>query len=74
MTDTIIGMDYIHVDNLVVDQLMENDLVEINSEVVQIINIAPVKNGYAITFENEYGEKDILEFDDYSEFKLFVMR
>ena len=73
MTDTIIGMDYIHVDNLVVDQLMENDLVEINDEVVQIINIAPVKNGYAITFENEYGEKDILEFDDYSEFKLFVM-
>ena len=74
MTDTIISMDYIHVDNLVVDQLMENDLVEISGEVVQIINIASIKNGYAITFENEYGEKDILEFDDYANFKLFVMR
>lgn len=74
MTDTIISMDYIHVDNLAADQLMENDLVEISGEVVQIINIASIKNGYAITFENEYGEKDILEFDDYANFKLFVMR
>lgn len=74
MTDTIISMDYIHVDNLAADQLMENDLVEISGEVVQIINIASIKNGYAITFENEYGEKDILEFDDYAKFKLFVIR
>lgn len=74
MTDTIISMDYIHVDNLSVDQLMENDLVEISGEVVQILNIAPIKNGYVITFENEFSEKDILEFDDYANFKLFVMR
>jgi len=73
MTDTMLSMDYIHVDNLSADQLMLDDLVEIGGEVVQIIGISPIKNGYAITFENEYGEKDILEFDDYAIFKLFVM-
>ena len=74
MSDTMLIMDYVHVDNLAVDQLMENDLVEISGEVVQIIAISPIKNGYAITFENEFGEKDILEFDDYAIFKLYVMR
>jgi hypothetical protein len=74
MSDTMLIMNYVHVDNLAADQLMENDLVEISGEVVQIIAISPIKNGYAITFENEFGEKDILEFDDYEIFKLYVMR
>ena len=74
MTATMLSMDYVHVDNLAADQLMENDLVEISGEIVQIIAIASIKNGIAVTFENEFGEKDILEFDDNAIFKLFVMR
>ena len=74
MTATMLSMDYVHVDNLSADQLMENDLVEISGEIVQIIAIASIKNGFAITFENEFGEKDVLEFDDNAMFKLFVMR
>ena len=70
----MLNMDYVHVDNLAADQLMENDLIEISGEIVQIIAIASVKNGIAITFENEFGEKDSLEFDDNAIFKLFVMR
>jgi hypothetical protein len=74
MTATMLSMDYVHVDNLSADQLMLDDLIEISGEVVQVIGISPIKNGYAITFENEFGEKDILEFDDYANFKLYVMR
>ena len=74
MTATMLSMDYVHVDNLSADQLMLDDLIEISGEVVQVIGISPIKNGYAITFENEFGEKDILEFDDYAIFKLYVMR
>ena len=74
MSDTMLIMDYVHVDNLSADQLMLDDLIEISGEVVKIIGISPIKNGYAITFENEFGEKDILEFDDYAIFKLYVMR
>ena len=73
MADTMLVMDYIHVDNLAVDQLMENDLVEIGGEIVTIKIISPIKNGYAISFENEFGEKDIMEFDDSSIFKLFIL-
>jgi len=74
MTATMLSMDYVHVDNLAVDQLMEDDLVEISGEIVQIIAISSIKNGYALTFENEFGEKDILDFDDNAIFKLYVMQ
>ena len=70
----MLSMDYVHVDNLSADQLMVDDLVEISGEVVQILEIASLKDGIAITFENEFGEKDILEFDDYAKFKLYVMQ
>ncbi len=74
MTATMLSMDYVHVDNLAADQLMVDDLVEISGEIVQILEIKPLKDGIAITFENEFGEKDILEFDDYAKFKLYVMQ
>jgi len=74
MSATIIDMEYVQVDVLSVDQLMENDLVEISGEIVTVLEISPLRDGYAITFENEFGEKDILDFDDYATFKLFVMQ
>jgi hypothetical protein len=52
---------------------MEDDLVEISEEIVTVTAILPTKEGYAITFENEFGEKDILEFADNAIFKLYVM-
>ncbi len=73
MPDTMINMDYRHVDNLNVDQLELDDLVEIEGEVVKIVAISPMRFGYAITFENEFGEKDIIDFDDYAKFKLFIL-
>ena len=73
MTATIINMDYRFVDVLNVDQLEIGDFVEINDEVVSITNISPMRYGFAIEFENEFGEKDIADFDDYSKFKLFVL-
>ena len=69
----MLTMDYRHVDNLNVDQLELDDLVEIQGEVVKIVAISPMRFGYAITFENEFGEKDIIDFDDYAKFKLFIL-
>jgi hypothetical protein len=73
MTDTIIGMDYLYVDNLSADQLMEDDLIEINDEVVQVLELSPTKDGIVITYENEFGEKEIQEFSDDTIFKFFIM-
>jgi hypothetical protein len=67
-------MDYVHVDNLSADQLLEDDLIEINDEVVRIVAIAPTKEGIVVTFENEFGEKDILEFNDDAKFKFYIMQ
>jgi hypothetical protein len=74
MTATMMSMDYAYVDNLSADQLLEDDLIEIDDEVVQIIELATIKDGIVITYENEFGEKDLKEFSDDTIFKLFVMR
>jgi hypothetical protein len=74
MSATIKGMEYAFVDILNIDQLMENDLIEIDEEVVQVIAITSLPSGFAIGYQNEFGEKDIQEFDDYATFKLFVIR
>ena len=73
MSATIINMDYRLVDVLNVDQLEIGDFVEINDEVVSITNISPIRFGFAIEYQNEFGEKDIIDFDDYSKLNLFVL-
>ena len=72
MTDTMISMDYRHVDTLNIDQVMENDLVDIEGEIVQIISIHQISNGFVFTYQNEFGEKEIVEFDDNQQFDLYV--
>jgi hypothetical protein len=74
MSATIKDMEYLFVDVLNVDQLMINDLVKIEDDIVQIIGIASLPNGYAISYENDFGEKDIVEVDDYEQFDLYVMQ
>ena len=73
MSDTIKTMEYAFVDVLNVDQLMINDLVKIEDDIVQVIGIASLSNGYAISYENDFGEKDIVEVDDYEQFDLYVL-
>ena len=72
MTATITSMDYRLVDVLNSDQLEVNDLIGLGDEVVKIINIETIKNGFALTYENEFGEKDIVECGDEEQFELFI--
>jgi hypothetical protein len=73
MTDTIIAMDYRLVDVLNADQLEVGDLIGLNDEVVRIVEIAPAKFGYVVTYENEFGEKEIADITDDEQFELFVL-
>ena len=73
MTDTIIHMDYRLVDTLNADQLETNDLIGLGDEVVKIIEISPLRFGYALTYENEYGEKDIVDIGDDEIFELYIL-
>lgn len=66
-------MEYAFVDVLNVDQLMVDDLVKIEDDIVQIIGITSLSNGYAIGYQNDFGERDIVEVDDYEQFDLYVL-
>ena len=67
-------MEYALVDVLNVDQLMVDDLVEIEGDIVQIIAIGSLPTGYAIGYQNDFGEKELVEVDDYARFNLYVMK
>lgn len=73
MTATIIPMDYRLVDVLNSDQLEVGDLIGLNDEVVKLIEIAPAKFGFVITYENEFGEKEIADITDDEQFELFIL-
>jgi hypothetical protein len=74
MSDTMIRMeeDFRLVDILNADQLEVGDLIGLNDEVVRVIEIAPAKFGYVITYENEFGEKEISDITDDERFELFI--
>ena len=60
----MIAMDLIHADNLTPDQLMIGDLVKIEDDIVEVIFIESDSTGdnYDIQTENEFGEKEIVQF------------
>lgn len=71
--DTMLTMDYRMVDVLNADQLEVGDLIGLNEEVVKLIEIAPAKFGFVVTYENEYGEKEIADINDDEQFELFIL-
>jgi hypothetical protein len=73
MSATIIDMDYRLVDTLNSDQLEVDDLIGVGDEVVKIISISSLRYGYLLTYENEFGEKDILEIGDEEVFELYIL-
>jgi hypothetical protein len=73
MTDTINAMDYRLVDVLNVDQLEVDDLIGIEDEVVRVVFVDSLKDGYIVTFENEFGEKDFIEVSDDEQFDLYIL-
>jgi hypothetical protein len=72
MADTMLVMDYRLADILNADQLESDDLISIGEEIVKIISIVSIKDGFSLEIENEFGEKDIIEISDDEQFELYV--
>ena len=68
----MLTMDYRLVDVLNSDQLEVGDLIGLGDEVVKINSIAPIKDGFSLEIENEFGEKDVIEIGDSEQFELFI--
>ena len=64
MSDTMIAMDLIHADNLTPDQLMIGDLIKIDNDIVEVTFIECDSTGdnYDIQTENEFGEKEFVQY------------
>jgi hypothetical protein len=61
------------VDVLNADQLEVNDLIGVADEIVKVISIAPLSDGFSLVIENEFGEKDLIEILDDEQFELFIL-
>ena len=60
----MISMELIHADNLKPDQVMLGDLIKVNEDIVEVIFIESDSTGdnYDIQTENEFGEKEVVQY------------
>ena len=64
MPATINAMELIYADNLTPDQLMIGDLIKVNDDIVEVVFIESDSTGdnYDIQTENEFGEKEVIQY------------
>jgi hypothetical protein len=74
MDDTIDVMDYVKVDILTAGQLEVDDLILVNNEVVSIVEIISLADGYTLEVINDFGEREIIEVGEYEQFDLMMLQ
>lgn len=72
MAATMTSMDLKHVDVFNVSELMPEDLIEIDDVVCEVVSIEALKDGYAISYLDEYGEPEVVEVSDDARFNFYV--
>jgi len=72
--DTIVIMDYEKVDLLNAGQLMVDDCIQIGDEVVSIVEIISLPDGYTLEVVNDFGERDIIEVAEFQQFNLMMLQ
>ena len=74
MTVTITNMELKFADNLTPDQLMVEDLIMVEDEIVEVLAIASDAEGnlYAVAYKDEFGEKNIVQFQHDEFVSLYV--
>ena len=74
MADTIMNMEYVKVDILTSGQLEVDDLILIDDEVVSIVEIISLPDGYTIEVVNDFGEREIIQVEEYQQFNLMMLQ
>jgi ribosome maturation factor RimP len=72
--DTIQIVDYVKVDVLTSGQLEIDDCILIGNEVVSIVDIVSLPDGYTLEVVNDFGERDIIEVGEYEQFDLMILQ
>jgi hypothetical protein len=72
--DTIQIVDYVKVDMLTSGQLEIDDNILIADEVVSIVEIVSLPDGYTLEIVNDFGEREIIEVGEYDQFDLMMLQ
>ena len=72
--DTIQIVDYVKVDLLTSGQLEIDDCILIGDEVVSIVDIVSLRDGYTLEIVNDFGEREIIEVGEYDQFDLMMLQ
>ncbi len=72
--DTIQIVDYVKVDLLTSGQLEIDDCILIGNEVVSIVDIVSLPDGYTLEVVNDFGERDIIQVGEYDQFDLMMLQ
>ena len=73
MAATINDMDYVKVDTLTSGQLEVDDLILVDDEVVSIVEIISLPDGYTIEIINDFGEREVIEVEEFQQFALMML-
>jgi hypothetical protein len=74
MSDTIDVMDYVKVDILTEGQLEVDDLILVGDDVVSIVEIVSLRDGYTLEIINDFGEREVIEVEEYEQFDLMMLQ
>lgn len=79
MSATLANMEYVYVDILSADQLMEKDCIEFLDEdgaisIIEIQDIVSMKDSYLLIAKDEFGEVLEIELADDAKVKLYVLQ
>ena len=74
MAATMMNMEYVKVDVLTSGQLEVDDLIQIGDEVVSIVEIISLPDGYTIEIINDFGEREVIEVGEYQQFDLMMLQ
>jgi len=72
--DTIAIVDYVKVDMLTSGQLEIDDNILIADEVVSIVSIVSLPDGYTLEIVNDFGERDIIQVGEFDQFDLMMLQ
>ncbi len=72
MTDTMTTMELIKVDTLTAYSLEPGDLIDVDGDIVTVVNIEALADGYEIDIVNDFGEDDTIHADDDELFDLYI--
>jgi len=72
--DTIEIVDYVKVDMLTSGQLEIDDNILIADEVVSIVEIVSLPDGYTLEIINDFGERDIIQVGEFDQFDLMMLQ